>query len=391
MALRAPFSLLATLLFVRLADEWFGFFPAGALEPIRADLRLSYGEAGLVLAALPAGGLVGNGFAVAADFVDRRWLAGAGAAVYGLCLAAFALSDSLPVLLAAAFIWGAASDAFVHGCEVALVDLARTSGGDLAPALGRVNAYGAVGDLLGPLTLAGAAALGVSWRGVFLAGAALMLLYAAWIAGQAFPTAQPLPEAKTPVAAVLGVVRDRRLVLLALVDGLFGLLDEPFLGFTIAYLERVRNLSPTAATAIIAVAVAAGIVGFLSVPVFTRRLKPGSLLVGFGVLVALAIPALVVAPVVPLQVLAAFTFGFAGAAFYAVLQATYLGLRPGQAGTSQAIVSTIGLFGIGFPALVGAVSDTFGLTAGLGLYAAVPLGILLLLAPGTVPRTAPRS
>jgi hypothetical protein len=94
----------------------------------------------------------------------------------------------------------------------------------------------------------------------------------------------------------------------------------------------------------------------------------------------------VIAPVAPLQVVAACTFGFAGAVFYAVLQATYLGLRPGQAGTSQAVVSTIGLFGIGFPALVGAVSDAFGLAAGLGLYVAVPLAILLLLALGAAPR-----
>ena len=58
----------------------------------------------------------------------------------------------------------------------------------------------------------------------------------------------------------------------------------------------------------------------------------------------------------------------------------------GKAGTSQAVVSTFGLLGVGFPALVGAVSDAFGLTAGLGLYAAVPLAILLVLALGRVPR-----
>jgi predicted MFS family arabinose efflux permease len=240
--------------------------------------------------------------------------------------------------------------------------------------------------LLGPLTLAAMAALSVSWRGAFFLGAALMLLYAAWIAAQSFPGPQRVPEAETPMAGVLGVVRDRRILLLALADGLFGLLDEPFLGFTIAFLQRERGLPPAAATMIAAVAVAAGILGFLTVPVFTRRLAPGRLLVVFATLIALAVPALVVAPVVPLQVVAAFAFGFGGATFYAVLQATYLGLRPGQAGTSQAVVSTFGLLGIGFPALAGVVSDTFGLTAGLGLYAAIPLGILLVLALGAAPR-----
>ena len=109
---------------VRFADEWAAFLPAGALEPIRHDLGLSYTQAGAVLAALPAGGLLGNVFVVAADYVSRRMLASLGALAYGLALIAFGLSHSLPTLLLAAFVWGAASDAFVHGCEVALVDLA---------------------------------------------------------------------------------------------------------------------------------------------------------------------------------------------------------------------------------------------------------------------------
>jgi hypothetical protein len=48
----------------------------------------------------------------------------------------------------------------------------------------------------------------------------------------------------------------------------------------------------------------------------------------------------------------------------------------------------IGLFGVAFPTLVGAVADTFGLTAGLGVYAIIGPLILVLLA---VDRPAPRS
>lgn len=142
---------------------------------------------------------------IAADFVSRRLLGSLGALGYALCLAAFALGGSFPVLLVAAAVWGAASDAFVHGLEVALVDLA---GDDLATALGRVNALGAVSDLLGPLTLAGAAAAGLSWRVVFAAGAALMLGYAAWVALLRLPPPRPRSEAASPIATVLEVARD---------------------------------------------------------------------------------------------------------------------------------------------------------------------------------------
>lgn len=217
-----------------------------------------------------------------------------------------------------------------------------------------------------------------------------MLLYAGWTAFQHFPRPRPSAGGKTPIASILAVARDRRILLLGLVGGLFGLLDEPFLGFTIAYLEHVRNLPSTLATAIITVAVVAGIVGFLAVSVFTARFTPRTLLIAFATLLAVAVALLVAAPSVLVQILAALGFGFSGAVFWSVLQATYLSLRPGEAGTSQAVVSTIGLLGIGFPALVGAVSDTFGLTAGLGLYGAVPLVILLLLGLGVASKSAER-
>lgn len=344
------------------------------LEPLRADLRLSYAQAGLLLAALPAGGLVGNAFGVAADFVDRRRLASLGAFVYGLCLLTFATADAFPVLLTAAFVWGAASDAFVHGCEIALVDLARDR---LAGVLGRVNALGAVGDLLGPLTLVAAAAVGLSWRGAFALGGLLMLAYALWLALQRFPRPRP---GQAPLAGLLAVARDRRVLLLALADLLFGLLDEPFLGFTIAYLERVRSLAPGLALTVITVSVAAGIVGFLAVGPVTGWLGDRRTLWASISAVAVGVVLLIAAPALQLLLAAAFAFGLAGAVFYAVLQAAYLGLRPGQAGTTGAVIGTLGLAGIGMPVLVGGVSDALGLTAGLGLYAAVPLLILGLLA-----------
>jgi predicted MFS family arabinose efflux permease len=372
-------SLLAAVLLVRFADEWFTFFPAGALAPIRDDLGLSYAQAGLVLAALPAGGILGHGFTLAADYVDRRVLAALGALCYGLCLVVFALADSFVMLLAAGFAWGAASDAFIEGCEVALVDLARD---DLAPALARANAYGAAGDLLGPLTLAAADALGISWRAVFALGGMLMVLYAGWLASLRFPPPQPPSDAATPLAGVRSVLRDRRILLLAIVAGLFGLLDEPFLGFIIVYLERVRDLPAVAATAIAAIAVAGGIAGYVSVSTVTRRLAQRPLLLAGAAVVVVTSAAMVAAPITAAVALAAGIFGFVGAVYYSVLQAAYLSLRPGQAGATEAFVSTIGLAGIGFPSLVGWVSDAFGLTAGLTLYAAVPAVMLALLLAG---------
>ena len=379
MAARAPFSLLAALFLVRFADEWFTFFPFGALEPIRADLGLSYTQVGVALAALSAAGLVGNGISVAADYVDRRVLASLGALVYGLAMLAFGLGHSFGMLVVAAAVWGLASDAFISGTEVTLVQLYPD---DLAPVLGRVNAYGAIGDLLGPLTLAGAVGIGLGWRSVFVLGGGLMLLYAVALAVQKFPKSGATAPPSEAVAGIVAVARDRGILVLAVVDALYGLLDEPFQGFSIAYFERVRGLDPVVATAIIAAWVIASIVGFWIVPVFSSRFPAQPLLLGFAGFIAVAVVTLVFAPLVPVQALGAVGFGFGGAVFYSVLQANLLGAQPERAGTVRAVVSTIGLVGDGFPALVGLVVDAHGLTAGLAVYAVVPLIMLVLLIPG---------
>jgi hypothetical protein len=93
------------------------------------------------------------------------------------------------------------------------------------------------------------------------------------------------------------------------------------------------------------------------------------------------IATLIVAPL-PLQVAAIGAFGLSGALFYAILTARVLSLRPGLVGTTKAVVATVGQAGLAFPWLVGATADALGLAAGLALYAAVPVAILVLLALG---------
>ena len=120
----------------------------------------------------------------------------------------FGCAHSLWELLVAAFIWGAASDAFIHGCEVALVDWA---GDELPKALARMNAWAAVGDLLGPATLALGAVVGFGWRGAFLGLGAMMLGYAAWIASLKLPPPHPTGESKpAPMAGIWAIMRTRR-------------------------------------------------------------------------------------------------------------------------------------------------------------------------------------
>jgi predicted MFS family arabinose efflux permease len=373
----APYGLVAALVLVRFADEWTTFFPAGSLEPIRHDLGLTYAEAAGVLVALPAGGLLGTFFVIAADYVSRRLLASLGALTYGAAMIAFGLGHSLPVLLAAAFAWGAASDAFVHGSEVALVDLA---GDDLAKTLARMNAWASVGDLLAPLTLGLAAALGFGWRGAFLGGGAAMLGYAAWLASQPLPPPRPPASLANPFAGAWAILKDRQVLALALVLGLFALLDEPLDGFLIAYLERVRHLSAALATAPVMAVLVGGMGGYGAFERLAGE-RPARTVIGWSAaLLALSLPATLFAPWLAAQMAAGLVFGAAGAVFYTTLESLTLSLRPGQAGATSAVIGLVGMLGMGFPALVGAVADAWGLAAGVGLYVAVPVAIAALVA-----------
>ena len=373
---RAPYALAAALLLVRFADEWTTFLPAGALEPIRADLHVGYAQASAILVALPAGGLLGQFFVVAADYVSRRWIASLGAVGYGAALVAFGLSHSLPVMIAAAFIWGASSDAFVHGCEVALTDLA---GDELPKALSRMNAWAAVGDFLGPLTLGLFAALGLGWRGAFIGCGAAMFGYAAWLASQRFPPPRSRGHLPNPFAGVMAIMLDRRVLLLALIMGLFSLLDEPLAAFLIAFLERDHHQSAALANAVVLAWVVGQFGGFSLYDRLVGRRSSASTLRASAIVMAIALPIAIFTPALAVQGLAALVFGVTSAIFYATLQAEVLALRPGQAGSVSAVVSLIGMAGMGFPLATGALSDAFGLAAGVALYAVVPAFVLALV------------
>lgn len=382
---RAPYALTSALLLVGFADEWFTFLPAGVLEGLRQDVGLSYAQAGLVLAALSLGGIVGVVFQAAADYVSRRALSALGALAYGGAMIAFGLADSFWTLFVAAFVWGAASDAFIHGCEVALVDLA---GPQLPRVLARVNAWSAAGDLLAPLTLVGAAALGFGWRGLFLAGGGLMLGYGVWLASQRFPPPHSRDDDTHAGHDLLAVLTDGRVLLMAVMMGLFALLDEPLLAFLIAYLDEVAGRGPGMAVLLSTGALVGGLIGYGLAERLIPDDTPGVVLAPSALAAALSLPVLAFGPQAWVVVAGGLAFGVSGAIFYTALQSLVLTLRPGQAGSTGAVVSVIGLAGAGFPALVGWTSDQWGLGAGLGLYVAVPALLLILtlaLGRGTRP------
>jgi hypothetical protein len=253
-------------------------------------------------------------------------------------------------------------------CEVALVDLA---GDDLVRVLAPGNLGAEIGDLIGPLLLAGSAALGWSWRVPFLVSAIVAFAYAAVLAVQHLPRPQPADEPSSAVADVRSCLRDRRVWLLALVSLLFDTLDEPFLGFAIAFLEVDRGQSHAVAVLVGGSVLVGGVLGAGAIALGLagpRILRPGRLPVAPALVLAGSVLGIVVAPTIPLQVLFGVASGVSSAMFWTTVQARILGLRPGQPGTTAAVVGYLSLPSALWPLAAAAVADRFGLQAALGIY-----------------------
>jgi MFS family permease len=335
---------------------------------LRSELHLTYGQVAVLLTLMWVGGLVGGLAGIAADRMSRRVLASLGALGYGLSLACWGLGQDWWVLAVGSLLLGLSADAMLAACEVALVDLA---GDDLVRVLAPGNLGAEVGDLIGPLLLAGSAALGWSWRVPFIVSAVAAFAYAAALAAQDLPRPQPAAEATSAVADVRSCLRDRRVWLLALVALLFDTLDEPFLGFAIAFLEVERGQSHAVAVLVGGSVLVGGVIGAGALAlgaVGPRVLRPDRLPVAPTVVLAGAVLGIVVAPAIPFQVLFGLAAGVSSALFWTTVQARILGLRPGQPGTTAAVIGYLSLPSALWPLAAALLADRFGLTAALGVY-----------------------
>jgi predicted MFS family arabinose efflux permease len=360
-----------------MADEGAVFLPSGTLESFRADLGLTYAQAGAVLALVAPGAMVGGVFSAAADRVSRRVIAAGGTFGFALSLAMFAGGRSFAVLAAASLLMGVASTAMVDAAEVALVELA---GDDLRSYLARSNLLASVGDLAGPALIAAVAALGWSWRVAFGVAAALLALYGLALSATPLPPAVRSDDGAdgAPRSVLLAVLRDPAVWVLGLIGLLMLPFDEPLFGFTIALLEQDRGASAAVATFIAFVGLSGGLVSFT---VLARRFEGVAdhrLLIGSVTAMTIAAVAIAVVPVLPVVALAAFVASVGLSLAWLAMQHRSLTLRPGQVGTTKAVLGAIEFAGFGIPVAIGAVADRVGLVAAVGGFGVLGAALLVL-------------
>jgi predicted MFS family arabinose efflux permease len=111
-----------------------------------------------------------------------------------------------------------------------------------------------------------------------------------------------------------------------------------------------------------------------------RHAPPTPPLMRPAITVATAVTMIALAPSALLVLPGALVFGFGIIGFWTALQARVLKLRPGQAGTVSAVVSTIEFSGFLIPIGIGMLVDAHGLRAGIGCYALLALLLVAIVA-----------
>ncbi|HEX6355109.1 MFS transporter [Actinophytocola sp.] len=358
---------MAALLLVRFFDETVAYLPYAAVESIRADIGLTYVQAGFLLFLYPGIGLLTTPFGVLVDRVDRRVLAALGGVGYGAGLCVFAAAGDFWTLVVAVCLMGTLGDLLVQAAEVSLVEVA---GENAEPALARANLLAAVGDLAGPLLLAAALWSGLGWRAAFWAAGFAMVAYGLTLATRPLPPPTRADDEPSVVGALLAVARDRRVIVAGLLVGVIVAFDDTFIGFTMAFLIGGQGMSPVVAT----VATGAGMAGGLAAAAWASRtsrrrvsLLTCSLALAAGVLLLVAFPTIVTAAVAMALVGAAVNLA------WIILQARYMTLRPGQAGTTSAVAEAVSQIGVTAPLVTGWLADKAGVSVAMWLYVALAL------------------
>lgn len=374
--MRAISFVVIVLLGAEFIDELSFGLREAAWPQIRDDLSLTYAQVGLVLgvpgvvsAAIEVwfGALVDTGY--------RRRLILGGGVVFGLSLAAVALSQSFWPLLVATLVLYLASGAFVSVSQAALMDSDPTRH---EQNMARWTSAGSVGIVTGSLLLAGGAYIGIDWRLLFLAVAAASLVATALAARARIAESKPDGgEQRLSMRSAFGsTVREMRqrsvlrwMALLQLSDLMLDILH----GFLALYFVDVVGASVAQGALALTVWTVVGLVGDFALILLLERvdgvryLRVSAFLTAWAFVTFLLVPGL--APKLALLGL----LGFLNAGWYSVLQARLYTELPGRSGAVVSISSVVGMVNSVWPLVIGALAGAFGLQAAMWVLLASPV------------------
>ena len=381
-----------TILFlvIELLDELVDGVRGAAWPLIRQDLDLSYFEIGMVLT-LPSliASMIEPVLGIWGDIGPRRHLILGGGVGFAIALYLIAQSQDFGLFLTGFVILYPASGSFVSLSQASLMDLDTTRH---EQNMARWALAGSLGNVLGPLILVGAIAWHGSWRGAFLAlaaltGGVLALLWnypipsatsglASDLTGDLAedpPTASFRDGLRSAIAALRRSAVLRWLTLLQFSD----LMLDVLRGFIALYFVDVLGTTPAQASFAIALWLGFGLLGdFLLIPLLERVRGLAYLRISTSLVLCLY-PAFLLVPSLTLKLIILSGLGFLNAGWYSILQGQLYSAMPGQSGTVMTLNNIFGIAGGLAPLVLGLVAQQIGLEGAMWILLISPIALLI--------------
>ncbi len=379
---RTVIALTIILLAIELLDELVDGVRGAAYPLIRNDLHLSYVQVGLLLT-IPntIASLIEPILGILGDLGRRRQLILGGGVAFAFALLFIALSHHFYWLLAAFVLFYPASGSFVSLSQATLMDIEPTRH---EQNMARWVLAGSVGNVVGPLALAGAMAFHQSWRSVFFSLAVLtvFLVGILWKYPKRTLTAssqvdESIDSFKDGIHNALNALKRpsvlRWLTLLQFSDLMLDVLRV----FLALYFVDVVGASNTQASFALTLWLGFGLLGdFLLIPLLDRVRGLDYLRLS-AILVLCLYPFFLVVPNLNIKLVVIGVLGFLNAGWYSILQGRLYTAMPGQSGTVMTLNNLAGLVGGLAPFFLGWVAQQYGLQPTMWILLAAPIALLI--------------
>lgn len=362
-----------------LSDELWSGVAIVAAPSVEQEQALDHQGYALLVFAVPflLSALVEALLSLLSERVPRLLSVRLGLGVLSGSLVLCALVES-GVLLALGLALAGASSGLA--CAAAQAELVASALGS-ERAMARWVLFGALGDVLSPLLVAGLLHAGGSYRAAFGVVAAWASCVALAAHGSAPPNplrdVDPLPEDEVPLRHALwrgaGHVR---LWIWLLGAGACTLLDEIVLALAALRARSELGFSEAAAAACATGLSLGGVVGAWATERLLERCRSKAVLLASAVVCLLALVAVVLASSIGWMAFGLALLGLGAAPQYALLKARAYAALPGRPGIVNALSQVFVVLDIAGPLALGALADAHGLQVALACLALQPIVVV---------------
>jgi len=376
--------IVVTIIFlaIELLDELVDGVRGAAYPLIRTDLHFSYVQVGLLLT-IPntISSLIEPILGILGDLGQRRQLILGGGIAFAFALLLISLSHHFSWLLAAFVLFYPASGSFVSLSQATLMDIEPTRH---EQNMARWTLAGSVGNVLGPLALAGAVALNQSWRSVFLILAVLTVLlvgilwkYPSITLTASSQVEQPIQSFNDGIYQAINALKRRNVLRWLTLLQFSDLMLDVLRGFLALYFVDVVGASNTQASFAITVWLGFGLLGdFLLIPLLER--VQGLAYLRLSAMIVLCLyPAFLAVPNLNVKLIVLGFLGFLNAGWYSILQGRLYTAMPGQSGIVMTLNNLAGFVGGLVPFVLGWVAQQYGLQPTMWMLLAAPIALLV--------------